>query len=304
VFSQQISSLSYSGGGILFSVLFFVSLYTLYKRQTHAFLSIAVLGTAFFSFFISWTYSHPKYLPYVPLIEILKNGAWFSAILSSLKLGSTTPVPRRFFWLIHGLWITLLVLNIPLIVNPQSIDLSTNPVYIWNGLLLAILGLVSVEQLYRNTDQERHVKLLCISAGSIFLYDLYLFAHGLVFKQIDYDLWYARGAISGTCALLLTAGLISFLNSPEQRTSLSISRPIVFYTTSLTTAGFFLSLMAAGGYYIKLYGGTWGVILQVVLIFSACMTIVVIFLSRTIRTRLSVIIDKNFFHHKYDYRTE
>jgi len=304
VFSENISSLSYSGGGILFSVLFFVSIYTLLKRQTHILLSISVLSSASFNFIVSLAYTNPNYLKYLPLIEILKNGAWFAAILSSLRLGSSTPIPKRFYWLIHGLWIALLGINIALFSSSKSLDLSTNTIYIWNGLLLAILGLVSVEQLYRNTDQERHVKLLCISAGSIFLYDLYLFAHGLVFKQIDYDLWYARGAISGTSALLLTIGLITFLNSPEQRTRLSISRPIVFYTTSLTTAGFFLSLMAAGGYYIKLYGGTWGTILQVVLIFSACIGIVVIFVSRTIRTRLSVVIDKNFFHHKYDYRTE
>jgi len=304
VFSEHISSLSYSGGAILFSVLFLVSLYTLHKRQTHFLLSIAVLGNASFNFFVSYAYTSPEHLQYIPLLEIFKNGAWFAAILSSLKIGSSAPIPRRFYWLIHGLWMALLALNLLLFPKSQTLDLSTNPIYIWNGLLLAILGLVSVEQLYRNTDQERHVKLLCISAGSIFLYDLYLFAHGLVFKQVDYDLWYARGAISGTSALLLTIGLITFLNSPVQRTSLSISRPIVFYTTSLTTAGFFLSLMAAGGYYIKLYGGTWGNILQVVLIFSACVAIVVIFVSRTIRTRLSVVIDKNFFHHKYDYRTE
>ncbi len=304
MFSENISSLSYSGGGILFSVLFLVSLYTLFKKQTHALLSVAVLASAAFNFVVSEAYSSTEYLVYLPILEILKNGAWFTAILGSLNSNSSTPTPKRFYGLIHGLWLTLLGFNLLVFSSAKNLDLSINPIYIWNGLLLAILGLVAVEQLYRNTDQERHVKLLCISAGSIFLYDLYLFAHGLVFKQIDYDLWYARGAIGGTSALLLTVGLITFLNSPEQRTSLSISRPIVFYTTSLTTAGFFLSLMAAGGYYIKLYGGTWGIILQMVLIFSACVGIVVIFVSRTIRTRLSVIIDKNFFNHKYDYRTE
>ena len=304
MFSQDISSLSYSGGGIIFGVLFFVTVYTYRKQQTHILLSVAVLFSAAFNFFVGFSDNYPQYVHYIPILEILKSGAWFAAILSSLSLGSASPMPKRFYWLIHGLWLALLAINLLSLSYSQTIELAINPLYTWNGLFLSILGLVSVEQLYRNTDQERHVKLLCISAGSIFLYDLYLFAHGLVFKQIDYDLWYARGAIGGTSALLLTVGLLTFVNSPEQRTSISISRPIAFYSTSLTTAGFFLSLMAAGGYYIKLYGGTWGVILQVVLIFSACVGIVVIFVSRTIRTRLSVIIDKNFFNHKYDYRTE
>ena len=151
MFSQHISSLSYSGGAILFSVLFLVSLYTLHKRQTHFILSIAVLGNALFNFFVSYAYTNPKYLQYIPLLEIFKNGAWFAAILSSLKVGSSIPIPKRFYWLIHGLWLALLTLNLLLFSKSQSLDLSTNPIYIWNGLLLAILGLVSVEQLDRKS---------------------------------------------------------------------------------------------------------------------------------------------------------
>jgi len=63
-------------------------------------------------------------------------------------------------------------------------------------------------------------------------------------------------------------------------------------------------LMAAGGYYIKIYGGNWGTILQVTLILSSLVGIAVVFISDSARTSLSVFIDKHFFVHKYDYRSQ
>src|SRR5262245_64517780 len=46
--------------------------------------------------------------------------------------------------------------------------------------LIALTGLVLVEQLYRNTTPERRwsVKHLCLGLGGVFAYDLYLYADG------------------------------------------------------------------------------------------------------------------------------
>jgi putative PEP-CTERM system histidine kinase len=132
-----------------------------------------------------------------------------------------------------------------------------------------------------------------------------MFSYALLFGQLDHEIWRARGAVNGTAAIFLSFSLlaVSSQNSPQQN-RVAISRPMAFYTTSLTTAGFFLALMAAGGYYIKLYGGNWGTVLQVTLIFSALVSIAVMFMSQTARANLSVYIDKHFFVHKYDYRAQ
>ena len=81
--------------------------------------------------------------------------------------------------------------------------------------------------------------------------------------------------------------------------------PSVFLYHQPDHAGFFWSFGAAGGYYIKNYGGDWGTILADSTDFygNYCF-VVTVFVSESTRTRLSVLVDKHFFHHKYDYRVE
>ncbi|MCG8670524.1 MAG: PEP-CTERM system histidine kinase PrsK, partial [Pseudomonadales bacterium] len=303
--SDQVSAISYTGGGLIFLTFTLICIYTTFKNRSPTILLLPAIGTTIACFFTARVGDHfPQYLSYLPVIEILKNGTWLIAILGVLRLSSGVRVPFKFHVLIHAIWITLLLFNFLVLPQPNSIDVGQSPFFIWNGLLLAILGLVAVEQLFRNAHGVRQTRLISVSIGALFLYDLYLYAHALVFKKIDPELWQARGFVVGLSGLILNLGFLAFNRRNLQPSDISISRPIVFYTTSLTMAGFFLALMAAGGYYIKLYGGSWGTVLQVVLIFSACFTIAMVFASSTLRVRLSVFIDKHFFNHKYDYRTE
>jgi putative PEP-CTERM system histidine kinase len=171
-------------------------------------------------------------------------------------------------------------------------------------LILGIVGLVSVEQLYRNTQQNRLIKLLSVAIGSMFGYDIYLFAHSLMFGRLDEDLLHARGSISAIAGLFMTLGAGAIANRGILPAKLTLSRPAVFYTTSLTVAGSFLALMAIGGYYVQLYGGTWGAVIQILVLFIAILAVASVFVSETARSRLNVWINKHFFHHKYDYRVE
>lgn len=302
---DPIGTISYTGGAILFALFFLIAAYSAFRQQTSWWLALPALVSAGSLTFVALVNQHPtSFLAYLPLVELIRQAAWFAAILGILKEASGSRIPRRLTVLVHAFWIGLFLVN--LLLTPFNLRQSNalHPMFVWNGLLLAILGMVVVEQLYRNTQLERQTKLISVAVGALFLYDLYLFAHALVFRNIDTDLWLARGAIQGASALVLALGVITFARDSDRISTLSISRPIVFYTTSLTMAGFFLALMAAGGYYIKVYGGNWGTVLQVTLIFSGCISIASVFVSRRLRVRLNVFIDKHFFNHKYDYRTE
>ncbi|MCG8314461.1 MAG: PEP-CTERM system histidine kinase PrsK [Pseudomonadales bacterium] len=303
--SDQVSVVSYAGGCLIFLAFTLISLYTTLKNRSPFTLVIPAATTTFACFYIAYTvHKNTELATFIPIVEIIKNGTWLIAILSVLKFSSGVKIPFKFHLLIHAIWVLLLVLNSVVLPLPPPETIQSSPFFIWNGLLLSILGLVAVEQLFRNSYGVRQTRLISISIGALFLYDLYLYAHALVFKQLDIELWQARGFVIALAGVILNLGFLAFNARSSYQSDISISRPIIFYTTSLTMAGFFLALMAAGGYYIKLYGGTWGTVIQVVLIFSACLMIAIVFVSRTLRIRLSVFIDKHFFNHKYDYRTE
>jgi hypothetical protein len=63
-------------------------------------------------------------------------------------------------------------------------------------------------------------------------------------------------------------------------------------------------MMAVGGYYIRVYGGSWGDVAQVVFFSGAGLLLVVILFSGQARTELRVFLTKHFYRNKYDYREE
>jgi len=72
----------------------------------------------------------------------------------------------------------------------------------------------------------------------------------------------------------------------------------------LLCAAVYLLVMAAAGYYIRYFGGSWGAVLQVTFLFGAMLLLFVVLFSGTLRARLKIFLSKNFFSYRYDYREE
>jgi len=170
-------------------------------------------------------------------------------------------------------------------------------------VLLALSGVLLVEQLFRNTpvDERWGIKYLCLGLGGVFVYDFYLFSDALLFRRIDGDIWYARGAVN---ALIVPLLAVASARNPQWSVDLFVSRRMVFHTTSLFGAGIYMLLMAVAGYYIKLYGGEWGTILQITFVFAASIALLAIFFSGSLRSKVKVFLNKHFFNYRYDYREE
>lgn len=170
-------------------------------------------------------------------------------------------------------------------------------------LLLAVIGLVLLEQILRNTPLEllRAIKYLCLGIGGIFAYDFYLYSDALLFQRIDPALWEARGFINASVVPVLG---IALARNPQWSPHLFISRRVIFHTSALLGSGIYLLAMGIGGYYVRDYGGTWGVVAQTIFLFGAGLILLVLLFSGPLRARLRVFINKHFFHYKYDYREE
>jgi putative PEP-CTERM system histidine kinase len=168
--------------------------------------------------------------------------------------------------------------------------------------LMAIFGMVLVEQFYRNArPQERWgIKFLCLALGSLFAYDFYLYSEAMLFGGVSPDTWAARGAVN---ALLVPLLWISLRRRPDNR-PLAISHRMAFHSVALVGAGIYLMLMAAAGYYLRIVGGDWGTVLQTVFLFGAIALLLVTVFSGVARARLRVFLSKHFFHYRYDYREE
>jgi putative PEP-CTERM system histidine kinase len=177
------------------------------------------------------------------------------------------------------------------------------PLRFTGHLLLAMTGLAIIEQLYRNIAPEYryNLKFLFIGAGGIFAYDFYLYANALLFISVDQVLWEARGFVNLIIVPLLT---IVAARNRDWSPNIFVSREIVFYTTTVVGGGLYLLVMAAVGYYLKEFGGSWGRIAQVSFFSLAVIFLLVVLFSGQLRRQLRVFLVKHFYRNKYDYRHE
>lgn len=170
-------------------------------------------------------------------------------------------------------------------------------------ILLLVVGLVLIEQFYRNAriDQRWRIKFLCFALGALFVYEFYLYSEGVLFHRLREDLWAARGAVAALSTPLIA---VSAARNPQWSVDIFVSRQAVFHSAALLGSGTYLLLMATAGYYIKYYGGEWGTVAQIVFLFGAFMVLALVLLSGQIRARVRVFLSKNFFSYIYDYRRE
>jgi putative PEP-CTERM system histidine kinase len=173
------------------------------------------------------------------------------------------------------------------------------------GVLLAVpvAGLVLTEQVFRRALYQARwaVKPLCLGLSAGFMFDVYLFADALLFGRIDAGVWAARGLVQ---ALVIPFIAIATVRNRQWSIDIALSRGVVFHSTAFLGCGLYLLAVAAAGYYVRYFGGSWGKTLQVGFIFAALLVLAGLFSSGTLRSRLRVFINKNFFSYRYDYRHE
>lgn len=168
---------------------------------------------------------------------------------------------------------------------------------------LSVAGLVLSEQVFRRSREHARwsVKLLCIGLGASFVFDLYLYADALLFGRIEPDVWAARGFAQ---ALVIPFIALATARNREWTIDIALSRGVVFQSTAFLASGIYLLIIAAAGYYVRYFGGSWGKTFQVGFIFAAVLLLGWLFSSGTLRSKLRVFINKNFFSYRYDYREE
>ena len=135
----------------------------------------------------------------------------------------------------------------------------------------------------------------------MFACDFYLYSESLLFRRVNDDIWAARGVVDAFVVPLLA---VATARNPKWSLDIFVSRRILFHSTTMLGAAVYLLVMAAAGYYIRYFGGSWGAMLQVTFLFGALLLLFVMFFSGTLRARLKVFLSKNFFSYRYDYREE
>ncbi len=171
------------------------------------------------------------------------------------------------------------------------------------SVAMAIVGMILVEELYRNTPTKQRwgIKFVCLGIGGVFAYDFYLYSDALLFGYVNPEIWAARGIVNAITVPLVA---VSAARNPEWSLGIVVSRRTLFYFVALFGIAIYLLIMVAAGYYLRFSGGDWGTVLQVAFFFGALILLFGVLFSGTIRSWLKITISKHFFSYNYDYREE
>jgi putative PEP-CTERM system histidine kinase len=237
------------------------------------------------------------------LLEILRSALWNILLLSTLYWLS--PIQRS-GWaasiIALGLFLAAASLILTSAVDSGHATLLRFTI-LAGHLALSLLGIALVENLFRNSPRSRYwrIKYLCLGLGALFTYDFFFYADALLFRRLSIDIFLAKGAVNFLAMPLLA---IYAARGREEGPEIAVSRRAVLHSATLMGAGLYLIAMALAGYYVQRFGGTWSKFLQVLFLFGAALLFLASVFSASFRAHLRVLVEKNLFRYKYDYRGE
>jgi putative PEP-CTERM system histidine kinase len=239
------------------------------------------------------------------VLDSIRLSAWllFAVALVTIRAGDGSGVGR--VYLLGALAFCLAAIandGWVLVLNPYASGLYTSQLLLRIGF--GVAGILTIENLWRNTEPPRrwHVWPLCLAVGGLFAYELFLFSDAFITRsRVDPGLSLGRALVAAFMAPLLA---LAMARNREWRIDIHVSRQVVLHTATLGASGCFLLAVAVVGMLMRGFGGDWGLVLQLAMLFGSVVVLATVLSSGSIRRRLKFLISRNFFTHRYDYRVE
>ena len=278
--------------------------------RAHAIFIAAVASTLWAGFvFAALAFPAPGFWWLARLFDALRIFAWLAFLL--LLIGNWHSLPTAIRRLKSRPWriVGAVALILSAVVLPEDMPWNTavpgaGSMGVFLVLLgISVLGLALTEQLYRRTSESHQwaIKPLIIGLAGMFAFDLIMYAEAVLFMHLDPRMWAARGVAHAFVVFFVA---VATARNTAWTIDLHVSRGLVFQSTAVFLAGICLLVVAAAGYWVRRFGGGWGETLQIAFVFAALLCLAALVLSGRLRSRLRVLINKNLFSFRYDYRKE
>jgi putative PEP-CTERM system histidine kinase len=168
-------------------------------------------------------------------------------------------------------------------------------------MLFAAGALVAVHNLYTVSAPNARwgISLPMAALAALWTYDLNLYTINYLTQTVSVELIQMRGF---AMTLLAPIFIAAALRNSELR--LRLSRTVAFQSVSLFVIGGYLIAMVLLNTLIELIGGDYARLAQSSVIFAMTIIALLVLPSGQFRAWFKVKLAKNFFQHRYDYRSE
>ncbi|MGL5839701.1 MAG: XrtA/PEP-CTERM system histidine kinase PrsK [Sphingorhabdus sp.] len=247
------------------------------------------------------------FTPAADFAETLRNLGWLGFLYALLHGGERQTHPHTLTMIYAALALVLLsqpVIDLTMLSLPERYAVLADAAIRTNQLLrmlFAIGAIVLVHNLYTVSASETRwgISLPMAALAALWTYDLNLNTIAYLTDDIPSELVAMRGMV-----LVLLAPLFVYGTQRNSEWRIRLSRTVTFRSVSLFAIGGYLLGMFLLATALQMVGGTYVWMAQITLIFGMSVAALIIIPTGRFRAWLNVMIAKNFFQHRYDYRTE
>ena len=248
---------------------------------------------------MAWAAGYVTSIGLIIGIDTVHGAALLLFLGQRVSRGNSNPWRR---WFSHSPWLLLLVSAafVWRSLTSDSVDFNFSYYFI---VSISIIGLLAVEQIYRNADRagRRLATLVATSFGFVLTFDLFVYSNANLLGALDEHLWAVRGFVN---ALVVPVLLFALKQNISAERGLFVSRQGGVYSSTLIGEGAYLVAVAFAGAFIQERGGEWGGQLRGLFFVASLLLLVLTVFSPALRRRLRVFIATHFYANRYDYREE
>lgn len=239
--------------------------------------------------------------------ETLRNMGWLGFLYALMANGEGNSHPRTIKMLYGALFLALLLQPLIdfalLMAMPDSVQATAAAAKSVQLLrmIFAIGAIVLVHNLYTVSAPEARwgISLPMAALAATWMYDLNLYTIGYLSGDWPSEFIAMRGLI-----MTMLVPVFAMATRRNSNWRIRLSRSVTFQSVSLLAIGAYLFGMVLLATALQLVGGTYVRMAQITLIFAMSLGAMLILPSGKFRAWLNVVIAKNFFQHRYDYRAE
>jgi putative PEP-CTERM system histidine kinase len=239
--------------------------------------------------------------------ETLRNLGWLGFLYALLSHGEGDQHPRTIKMLYGALLMALLLQPLidiglmALLPNSEAAAAAAAKSVQLLRMIFAVGAIVLVHNLYTVSapDSRWGISLPMAALAATWTYDLNLYTIGYLTGN-----WPAEFIAMRGIAMVLLAPVFAMAMRRNSNWRLRLSRSVTFQSVSLLAIGAYLFGMVLLATALELLGGSYARMAQITLVFAMSLGALMILPSGKFRAWLNVVIAKNFFQHRYDYRAE
>lgn len=239
--------------------------------------------------------------------ETLRNMGWLGFLYALLSNGEGNAHPRTIKMLYGALFLALLfqpLIDFALLAalpDSAQADAAAAKTVQLLRMIFAIGAIVLVHNLYTVSAPEARwgISLPMVALAATWMYDLNLYTIGYLSGDWPAEFIAMRGLI-----MTMLVPVFAMATRRNSNWRIRLSRSVTFQSVSLLAIGAYLFGMVLLATALQLVGGSYARMAQITLIFGMSLAAMLILPSGKFRAWLNVVIAKNFFQHRYDYRAE